>query len=128
VYMRHFGNTSANKGHAVHDLFRNAEKERLEPLLRFLNHHPGYKLIGPKTVENRAPTLSIVPKNHLPQTLVTELGKHGIMCGWGHFYGYRVVEALGINVNTGVLRLSFVHYTSGEDVDRLMATLDKLAV
>jgi selenocysteine lyase/cysteine desulfurase len=126
VYTHHFENSKTNKGQAVHDLFRDTEKERLEPLLNFLNHHPSYKLIGPKKVDNRAPTLAIVPKNHLPEALARELGKKGIMCGWGHFYGYRVVEAIGIDVNTGVLRLSFVHYTSGEDVDRLMATLDRL--
>jgi selenocysteine lyase/cysteine desulfurase len=129
VYAHHYKDqvSSQEKSHRVHDLFRNAETERLEPLLSFLNNHPSYKLIGPKGAENRAPTLAILPKNHTPQALATELSKHGIMCGWGHFYGYRVVEALGINTDTGVLRLSFVHYTSDEDVTRLISALDKLA-
>lgn len=126
VYTHHFQDTT-HKGRAVHDLFRNAETTRLEPLLNFLSNHTGYKLIGPKTLNKRAPTLALVPKNQTPEALVTKLSKHGIMCAWGHFYAYRVVEALGINVNTGVLRLSFVHYTSDEDIKKLMIALDKVA-
>ena len=128
VYNHHYSDLVSiqEKSHRVHDLFRSAEKQRLEPLLSYLNNHPSYKLIGPKTTENRAPTLAILPKNHLPQPLAAELSKHGIMCAWGHFYAYRVVEALGIDVNTGVLRLSFVHYTSDEDVQKLITALDKV--
>ncbi len=126
VYAHHYGDNSSEKSHLVHDLFRSAETARLEPLLSYLNNHPNYKLIGPKTTQNRAPTLAILPKNHIPEALVTELSKHGIMCAWGHFYAYRVVEALGIDVNTGVLRLSFVHYTSDEDVQKLIEALDKV--
>ena len=46
------------------------------------------------------------------------------MAGGGHFYAWRVLEALGISPEHGVLRLSFVHYTSPEEIDRLIAALD----
>jgi selenocysteine lyase/cysteine desulfurase len=42
----------------------------------------------------------------------------------GHFYAYRLVEALGIETDDGVVRTSFVHYTSEEEVTRLMQALD----
>ncbi len=42
----------------------------------------------------------------------TRLARHGIMAGGGHFYAYRLLEAVGIDPDHGVLRLSFVHYTS----------------
>jgi selenocysteine lyase/cysteine desulfurase len=52
------------------------------------------------------------------------LGRHNIGVGAGHFYAYRLLEALGINPAHGVLRLSFVHYTTPEEVDRLIKALD----
>ena len=56
--------------------------------------------------------------------LAAALARHGIMCAGGHFYAYRLMEALGINPGHGVLRLSFTHYTSTEDVQRLITALD----
>ena len=52
------------------------------------------------------------------------LARHGIMCAGGHFYAWRLMEALGINPGHGVLRLSFTHYTSAEDIQRLIKALD----
>jgi selenocysteine lyase/cysteine desulfurase len=40
------------------------------------------------------------------------LAPHGIAAGGGHFYAVRLLEALGIDPDRGVLRVSFVHYTS----------------
>jgi selenocysteine lyase/cysteine desulfurase len=36
------------------------------------------------------------------------------------------VKALGFDVDDGVLRASFVHYTSKEEVDRLIEALNVL--
>ena len=46
------------------------------------------------------------------------------MAGGGHFYAYRLLEAVGIAPSHGVLRLSFVHYTTPEEIDQLIAALD----
>jgi selenocysteine lyase/cysteine desulfurase len=52
-------------------------------------------------------------------------GPHqGIMAGGGHFYAWRLLQGLGIEPAHGVLRLSFVHYTSTDDITRLIAALD----
>ena len=56
--------------------------------------------------------------------VAARLANHGIMAGGGHFYAFRLLEALGIAPAHGVLRLSFVHYTSPEDISRLIAALD----
>lgn len=45
--------------------------------------------------------------------------------GVGHFYAYRLIKALGINVDDGVVRLSFLHYTTKAEVQRLMQALDR---
>jgi selenocysteine lyase/cysteine desulfurase len=38
----------------------------------------------------------------------------------------RPLAALGVDGSKGVLRLSFVHYTSAAEVDRLIAALDQV--
>jgi selenocysteine lyase/cysteine desulfurase len=45
--------------------------------------------------------------------------------GVGNFYAYRVLKALGIDADDGAVRLSFVHYTSKDEVDRLIGELER---
>ncbi len=130
VYGHHYGANAdtqaeaAVKAKAVHDLFRNAELARLEPLLDYLNAHPKVRIIGPKTLENRAPTVSLVVEGRSSAELVERLAERGVMCAYGHFYAARLLDALGIG-GDGVLRLSFVHYTSEGDITQLIEALDK---
>ena len=53
-----------------------------------------------------------------------ELAKHGIMTGGGDFYGSRPLQAMGVDLEKGVLRVSFVHYTTKAEVDQLLGALD----
>jgi len=47
------------------------------------------------------------------------------MAGAGHFYAVRVLEGLNVPIDPGVLRLSFVHYTSQAEIDQLINALDQ---
>ncbi len=127
VYAHHYGADGDPELRAsrVHDLFRDAEQARLEPLLAYLNAHSKVRIVGPETSEHRAPTVSIVAEGHAPASLVEKLAERGVMCGHGHFYAARLVEALGLGAE-GVLRLSFVHYTSDEDVQRVIGALEEV--
>ena len=58
------------------------------------------------------------------EAVAAALAAHGIMAGGGHFYAVRLLEALGIDPEHGVLRLSFVHYTHPDEVARAIAALD----
>ena len=53
------------------------------------------------------------------------LGRDGIACWAGDFYAVRPLEAMGVDLKRGVLRMSLVHYTSPEEVARLITALDK---
>ena len=92
-------------------------------VLGFLNSQPGVRVYGPETSQNRAPTVSLTVKGRSSPELVETLAEHGVMCAHGHFYAARLVERLGVPLETGVLRLSFVHYTSDEDVSQLVGAL-----
>lgn len=128
VYAHHYGAEAdaRTKATRVHDLFREAETARLVELLAFLNDQPSVRLYGPKTAENRAPTVSLTVQGQPAPGLVETLAEHGVMCGHGHFYAARLLTALGVPLETGVLRLSFVHYTSADDVAQLIGALEGL--
>jgi len=49
-----------------------------------------------------------------------------MMAGGGDFYAVRALEAMGIDAERGVLRLSFVHYTDRSETDKLIEALDKV--
>jgi selenocysteine lyase/cysteine desulfurase len=53
------------------------------------------------------------------------LAAAGFGVGVGNFYAYRLVQALGIDTDDGVVRVSFVHYTSKDEVDRLIGELER---
>jgi selenocysteine lyase/cysteine desulfurase len=52
------------------------------------------------------------------------LAKHGINCWGGDFYAVRPLQAMGVDLDLGVLRMSLTHYTSADDVARLIKALD----
>jgi len=54
------------------------------------------------------------------------LAPHGIMAGGGDFYAQRPLSAVGVDLDKGVLRVSFVHYTTKAEVDALMVALDQV--
>ena len=44
---------------------------------------------------------------------------------YGDFHSRRLVETLGLDERNGVLRASMVHYNTVEEVDRLIAALER---
>ena len=93
------------------------------PLLDYLRQKNTVRLIGPAQPELRAPTIALSLAEP-GAAVAARLARHGVMAGGGHFYAYRLLEALGIAPEHGVLRLSFVHYTTPAEIDQLIAALD----
>ncbi len=124
---RHGGEGRDAKGRAalVHDLMRGHETRLLQPLLDHLAARNDLRLLGPRRAEGRAPTVAVLaqrPGADLAQALAGE----GIMAGGGSFYANRALAAQGVELDHGVLRLSFVHYTTEAEVDRLIRALDRV--
>ena len=110
----------------VRDLFRDRETTLLQPMLDFLSEHPKVRLIGKTRTGSRAPTVAFSVDGHRSTELAAQLADHGLGVGAGHFYAYRLVEALGYDTDEGVMRASLVHYTSEEEVSQLLNALDQL--
>lgn len=107
----------------VHDLQRGHEGRLLGPLLDWLAARNDVRLIGPRTPEGRVPTVAMLC-DRPGEAVAAALADHGVMAGGGHFYAVRTLEALGIDARHGVLRLSFVHYTTPDEVAKAIAALD----
>ncbi len=117
------GETPAATGLAVHDLMRAHEVALLQPVLDYAAAKNSVRLIGPADAERRAPTVALAA-NVPGEALAAKLADHGVMAGGGDFYAIRALEACGVDLDKGVLRLSFVHYTSKSEVDKLLESLD----
>ena len=131
IDQHHFSSTDkknfygTNKPRRVANLFRNHEIDLLKPLLEFLNNNKKLKLIGPGDNVLRAPTVAFVPKNKIPGEVANELANYNIMAGAGDFYAVRPLMALGIDPKDGVVRLSFVHYNTKNEINSLINALEK---
>ena len=116
----------AEQAKALRQLFRDRETELLQPLLDFLSGRERTRLIGKSQAEDRAPTVAFSSDKRSSQEIAAKLAKMNIGVGAGDFYAYRLVEALGYDMDDGVVRASFVHYTSPEEIRRLVEALDTL--
>ena len=113
------------RNRAVHDLMRAHETALLQPLLDYLKDRNSVRLIGPTDAAAKAPTVAVA-LNRPGAEAAADLAAHGIMAGGGDFYAVRPLTAMGVDMDKGVLRLSFVHYTSRAEVDKLLTALDDI--
>lgn len=118
------GGDPVTQARGVHALMRDHETALLQPLLDWLSARNTVRLLGPGRAQGRAPTVALDvgrPAAEVAAALATQ----GIMAGGGDFYARRALEAMGVDAERGVLRLSFVHYTTSTEIDSLLAALEK---
>ena len=116
---------AAQRGAFVHDLMRSHEVNLLQPVLDALKNRNAVRLLGPTQADRRAPTVAL-ELNRTAEPVAAELAEHGIMAGGGDFYAMRPLQAMGVDPAQGVLRLSFTHYTSQQEIDQLLEALDRI--
>lgn len=114
------GQTPFRRAHAA---MRAQEMALAEPLFEFLRARRDLRIIGPVDAAIRAPTVALALDEPGAQ-VAKRLARHGIMASGGHFYAYRLLEAVGIDPAHGVLRVSFTHYTSPGEIERLISALE----
>ncbi|WP_347926266.1 aminotransferase class V-fold PLP-dependent enzyme [Pontimicrobium sp. SW4] len=125
VYNHHFDAeiNPSEKNKALNTLFHNHETLLMEPLLTFLRSRDDIRIIGPETTKDRAPIISIIPTNKNIKKVYADLTKHKLMLGIGHFYAVRPLMNMSIPTQSGVIRISFLHYTSPKEIDQLIEGL-----
>ncbi|MEP6626718.1 MAG: cysteine desulfurase [Ginsengibacter sp.] len=96
------------------------EHELLQYATEQLQMIPGLQIIG--TAKNKVSLVSFVVKNVHPQDLGVLLDNQGIAVRTGHHCTQPLMKRFGI---PGTVRASFAMYNTNEEVDRLVAGLQK---
>ncbi len=109
----------------VVDLMQAHETMLLQPLLDYLSARNDVRLIGKTDAKGRVPTVAVELPG-IAEHAAEKLAPLGIMAGGGDFYANRALTAMGIDPVKGVLRLSFVHYTTKAEVTNLITALDQV--
>ena len=125
IYEHHF-NQEANasqRNNALNTMFREHEKALLEHLLEFLRSRDDIQIVGPDHATGRLPIVSIIPRHKSIAEVYASLAEQKLMLGTGDFYAVRPLMDMDIPREPGVMRISFVHYTSMEEINQLIAGL-----
>jgi selenocysteine lyase/cysteine desulfurase len=122
IYAHHFSDepNSAEKGRKLQQLFSDYETTLLTPLLDFLKARDDVLIIGPDDPSIRAPTVAIVPLNKPVPAVMEKLEEQKLMVASGDFDVVRLLNEMKIDLDPGVIRMSLLHYTTRNEVDRLI--------
>jgi cysteine desulfurase family protein (TIGR01976 family) len=91
---------------------------------RFLSGLPdGIELYGIRTPEGRTPTFCFNVRGRRPREVAELLAEQDLYVWDGNYYALEPMRALGIDDSGGAVRAGFLHYTTEEEVDRLLEAL-----
>jgi cysteine desulfurase family protein (TIGR01976 family) len=94
---------------------------------RFLAGLPeSIRLHGLPTMEGRVPTFAFSVEGIPAPEAAARLGERGFAVWHGNYYALEVMKRLGLEDDGGAVRVGFVHYNTGEEVERLLAELARL--
>jgi len=74
----------------------------------------------------RCPTVSFRLAGQAPAETAKALGERGVCVFAGDYYAYEYFQAMGLRDSGGAVRASVYHYNTADEVDRLLAELDRL--
>ena len=114
--------------HRAFEVMRELEKPVQHQLIQRLVAHPGVRLVGPTSTDitDRVATVSFLHERVQPSDIVATAHAANVGIRNGHMYAFRLLKAMNIPTETGVVRISAVHYNTTEEIDHLMDSLDPL--
>src|SRR5205807_583919 len=83
-----------------------------------------YKFYGLHGMDGRVSTFAFNVEGRSPRDVAVQLGERGIAVWQGNYYAVEVMKRLGLD--EGAVRAGIVHYNTTEEVDRLLAELERL--
>lgn len=104
-----------------------AEAEVFAPLLDGLAAIPGVRIWGPADMTGRTPTVAFTVDGHSPADVSRALAASSVAVWDGHNYAVEVVNHLGLMASGGVVRAGLARYIEIDDVQRLLAVVERLA-
>ncbi|MBS1713885.1 MAG: aminotransferase class V-fold PLP-dependent enzyme [Armatimonadetes bacterium] len=107
------------------DLFQGWESVLTSALLAYLGSKSGVRIVGP-TEGDRVPTVSFVSDRVPAPAVSAHVNARDIGIRHGHMYSHRLTEALGVDPETGFVRISAVHTNTMDEIGRLCSVLDEI--
>jgi len=107
------------------DLMAACELPLQERLVEYLQSRDDVRIVGPDHAgPSRVPTISFVHSSKSSAEITAVVDRSGIGIRHGHMYAYHLCEALGLDPEDGVVRVSLVHYNTMDEVERLIEVLE----
>ncbi len=120
-YLRELGDGDLDAAFAL------IEQHETQLTARFLSALPhGIQLYGIRTPEGRTPTFCFNVDGRAPREVAELLGERDLYVWDGDYYALEPMRALGLADSGGAVRAGFLHYTTEEEVDRLLEALADL--
>jgi cysteine desulfurase family protein (TIGR01976 family) len=120
-YLRELGGGDLDSAFAL------IEEHETQLAARFLSAIPdGLSLYGIRTPEGRTPTFCFNVDARTPREVAELLAEQDLYLWDGNYYALEPMRALGIDDSGGAVRAGFLHYTTEEEVDRLLEALADL--
>lgn len=109
----------------AYELMTTLEAPLQERMIQYLLTKPQVKIIGPSHWQpSRVGTVSFVHESLHSESIVQAIDEHNIGIRNGNMYAYRLCKALGLEPEDGVVRVSFVHYNTLEEIERLIEVFE----
>jgi len=110
------------------DLFANHEEVLGNRFIDFLKTKENVTIIGEQSGDQnkRVATIAFYHETQNSKDIVEQVDPYNVGIRYGDFYAKKIVEAIGIEDKGGPVRVSFVHYNTLEEVNRLIEVLDKV--
>ena len=129
-YLRFLADRGDDSRTTVVEAFRTMTELELplqKRLIQFLRSKPAIRIIGLADEGiNSVGTISFVHATLSSPEIVAHLDKADIGIRFGHMYAVRLCNALGIDLEDGVVRVSMVHYNTPEEIERLIQCFDQI--
>ncbi len=91
--------------------------------IRDIPHARSYGIGESARAQERTPTFAVRLGAEHPSVTAAALGERGIFVWDGDYYAFEVMRRLGLADSGGAVRIGFCHYTTDEEVDRVLAEL-----
>ena len=108
------------------DVMTAGERPLQERLLGWLGAHPRVRIVGPESAgDERVGTVSFLHATKSSAEIAAAAHAADFAIRSGHMYAWRQCEAMGIDPLDGVVRASFLHYNTLDEMERFVELLDR---
>jgi cysteine desulfurase family protein (TIGR01976 family) len=118
------GGTRRQRLESAFSLIESHEGDLTRRFIEGVGGMPHVSVVGVPAADRRRVSTFAVSVEGMPASEASaSLAKHGIYSWAGNYYAVNAMDRLGFGDNGGLLRIGFVHYNTGGEVDRVLEAL-----